>query len=80
MHFPRLNSAIFVETDIFLDLEDALNLNGTIVGKGGQSNCAPGSHTLLRPKHLKIFCLDFFSDIVNLHHEIGESVDDGDAL
>ena len=52
--FPRSDSAIFVETDIFLDLEDALDLNGAIVGQRGKPNCTPGPNTLLWTKHLKI--------------------------
>ena len=63
--FPRSDSAIFVETDIFLDLEDAFDLNGAIVGQRGKPNGTPGAHTLLWPKHLKIvFCSDIPSESV----------------
>ena len=63
--FPRLDSTIFVETDICLDLEDALDLDGAVVGQRGKSNCTPGAHTLLGAKHLKNVCYVFLSDILS---------------
>ena len=51
------------------------------MGQRGKTNGAPGSHALLGAKHLEVIGdFIFLRLIVNLHHEIGEAVDDGDAL
>ena len=43
--------------NLFLDLEDALNLNRAIVRQGGEPHCTPSTHPLLGTKHLEeIFC------------------------
>ena len=81
---------------LLFDLEDALHLNWAIVGQCGKPNCAPGTHTFFWAKHLKKCVLYKFIRFLsvakltqificgkidkNLHHEIGEAVDDGDAL
>ena len=49
------------------------------MGQRGKTNGAPGSHALLGAKHLEVIGdFIFLRLIVNLHHEIGEAVDDGD--
>ena len=51
------------------------------MGQRGKTNGAPGSHALLGAKHLEVIGdFIFLRLIVNLHHEIGEAVDDGDGV